>query len=105
MRWLLPAIFPVAGVVVGFVRNRRIDVIGAISLHQVTQHEVTALPGSHFRSSADLPVRHAMLERGDTALVAKLPTTTALRTGFDLARHLPLVDGVAQSTPSCTAER
>ena len=61
----------------------------------MAQHDVTALPNVHFRSSADLRVRHAALERGDTALVAKLPTTTALRTGFDLARHLPLAEAVA----------
>ena len=40
-------------------------------------------------------VRHAQLRPGDVKVIGGLPTTTPPRTGFDLARHLPLIEAVA----------
>ena len=58
-------------------------------------HDVTAPRDIRLSTSADLRVRHAQLRPGDVKVIGGLPTTTPVRTGFDLARHLPLVEAVA----------
>ncbi len=61
----------------------------------IDRYEVTAPRNARFNSSADLRVRRARLDHSDIALVGQLPATTALRTTFDLARHLPLYEALA----------
>lgn len=67
----------------------------ALRTAPAVQHEVTAPRNVRLCSSADLRVRHAQLRPNDVNVIGGLPTTTPLRTGFDLARHLPLVEAVA----------
>lgn len=44
---------------------------------------------------ARMAVRHSTVDKSDVDLRRGLPVTSRLRTAFDLARHLPLVDAVA----------
>jgi very-short-patch-repair endonuclease len=59
------------------------------------QYEVTVPQHVRLSSSGELRVRHAPLDSSDIALLDGLPTTTPLRTSFDLARQLPLIEAVA----------
>jgi hypothetical protein len=61
----------------------------------LAQQDVTAPGRVRMRTSDDLRVHTSSLCAEDTTSVAGLPCTRPLRTAFDLARHLPLVEAVA----------
>jgi hypothetical protein len=56
--------------------------------------EVTVAPGSGLRALAGVRVRRSDVADADLVLRRGLPATSAVRTAFDLARRLPLVDAV-----------
>ena len=60
-----------------------------------SQREVTVPLDVRLGSSGDLRVRRGRLDPGDVTVINGLPTTTSLRTTFDLARHLGLIEAVA----------
>src|SRR5262249_49558567 len=59
------------------------------------QLEVTVPQDVRLSSSGDLRVRQAPLDSSDVTMLDGLPTTSPLRTSFDLARQLPLIEAVA----------
>jgi very-short-patch-repair endonuclease len=67
----------------------------ALRASAVGQHDVTVPQDVRLNSSGDLRVRQAPLDTSDITVLDGLPTTTPLRTSFDLARQLPLVEAVA----------
>ncbi len=56
--------------------------------------EVTVPPGLHVTPRADLRIRGGQLGAGDVVERHDLPVTSPVRTAFDLARCLPLVEAV-----------
>lgn len=66
----------------------------ALRTTPAVHHEVTAPRNVRLSTSADLRVRPTQLRPGDVKVIGELPTTTPLRTGFDLARHLPLIEAL-----------
>jgi very-short-patch-repair endonuclease len=57
--------------------------------------EITTPPGASVRARSGLTVTAAALHPSEVTTRASLPVTAPLRTCFDLARRLPLVEGVA----------
>lgn len=57
--------------------------------------EVTVPPPDRLRSRPNLVVWRTPLPPGDVRWVSGLPVTSPVRTAFDLARRLPLVEAVA----------
>jgi len=57
--------------------------------------EATAPIGCGVSNRAAVRLRRSRLSASDVALCRGLPTTSPMRTAFDLARHLPLVEAVA----------
>lgn len=55
---------------------------------------VGRFPGSRFRKRAGFVVRQVEVGPGDLVEIGGAPITTPLRTAFDCARWLPLVEGV-----------
>lgn len=57
--------------------------------------EVTVPPGAGVDGGRDVGVRHTSLQAGDICRQRGVLLTSPVRTWFDLARYLPLVDAVA----------
>src|SRR5262249_11820232 len=69
--------------------------IRGLDLVPAAPTEVTVPTGAAVRTRQDLRVRRGILGPQDVIKVHGMPVTSGLRTWFDLARHLPLIEAVA----------